>query len=77
MPDTALSNRSRVSTDVKAWNDLSPLSANSPGEQRRRKGLTAAPVIWGSGPEPAVVPELRLGSRDGFKIVLALKKEAN
>lgn len=47
-----------MSTEVKAWNRLLPLNANSPGEQRRREGLMAELAIRAPGPEPAIVPEL-------------------
>lgn len=52
-----------LSTEVKAWNRLFPLNANSPGEQRRQEGLMAELAIRAPGPEPAIVPELGLVKR--------------
>lgn len=40
-----------------------------PGERRRRKGLMAELGIWGSGPEPARVPEHGPRSRDECELV--------
>lgn len=74
VPDTVLSYQFCVSTVAKTWGKLFPLNANSTGERRRRKRLMAGLMIWGSGPEPARVPELRLGSRRDSEIVFALKK---